>query len=234
MATYRKRLFVEIRNGLGWFPNWPLQQNLQLGMIGYYDGWEKNFEWRTSLSQLGISVQPAGTQGVLDEMYATEAAVSTKFEIEQSSNKPVASFAFSKRHSVVAQCHDSGHTSLPINQLQKLLIDKVTSGEIQWDKNWVILTELFRAKGFSTLISGSSKSSSSLSVGIPRTNPVFNIADPTLKIGVRSSEFMAYQAVCNQNTTPYFYVHKLTFPLLGNVPSGLRRYRGMAPKFTNA
>ena len=177
-----------------------------------------------------------------DGYAAGEATVGRKYhpqqfrrsKIEQSSRKPVATFAYSKRHAVVAQCHDSGHTSLPINQLQKLLVEGVTAGQIQWAKNWVILTEPFRAKGFSTLISGSSKSSSSPSVGAEQTDPVFNIADLTLNIGVRSSEFMAYQAVCDQNTTPYFYVHKLTYPFISKVPYGLRRYRGMAPKFTNA
>ena len=104
-----------------------------------------------------------------DGYAAGEATVGRKYhpqqfrrsKIEQSSRKPVATFAYSKRHAVVAQCHDSGHTSLPINQLQKLLVEGVTAGQIQWAKNWVILTEPFRAKGFSTLISGSSKSSSS-------------------------------------------------------------------------
>lgn len=232
MATYRKRLFAEIRDGLGWFPNWPLQQDLALGMIGYYDGWSKNFEWRTSLAELGIDIQYEVAHGILDEMYATKAAVSTKFELDAISKRPIASFDFSKKHSVVAQCHDSNYSSLRINQLQRILIDRVTAGEIDWDKNWVILTELFRAKGYSILISGRKNSGSSLSLGVLQDNPVFNIADPTLNIEVNHSKSMAYQAVCNENTSPYFYIHKLAFPLFSNTPTALRRYKGIAPKFT--
>jgi hypothetical protein len=234
MAAYRKRLVTEIRDTLGWFPNWPLHQHLSLGLVGYYHGWRKTFEWRTSLTSLGINHTLAGGQGLLDDIYATENAVQARFHTTGDDTNPMACFSFNRRHSLVAQCHQSTHVSLDIFSLQREILSAINSGTLTWDKEWVILTEIFNAKGFSALIAGSRKSSASLSASTRVSASAFNIADPQLGIRLMSSEFMAYQAVARQDVTPYFYIHKFTYGVRSRVPRELRRYRGMAPRFNAA
>jgi hypothetical protein len=226
MAAYiQRRLFEEIRDQLGWFPVWPVGANVQLGKVGFFHSRRKEFEWITSLEDLSINIQPVDSPRKFDEMYATKSAVSCHFRIELM--KRIADFSFCRSNSLAAQGYDMQFLELPIKRLNDLLIQKINNQEIQWNYQWVILTQVFYAKGFSILMSGSSHSSASLSADLPINGGAsFNIADVNLGIEASSYKGLAFQSLCKQGASPYFYVHKL---LWNHGKPHLRRYADRNP-----
>jgi hypothetical protein len=223
-AHIQKRLFEEIRDQLGWFPVWPVGASIQLGQVGFFHSRHKEFEWVTSLDDLSIDVPPASAQRVFDEMYATKAAVSCKFRIDI--NKRFADFSFCRSNSLAAQGYEMKFLELPIKRLNDLLIQKISRQEIQWNYDWVILSQVFYATGFSVLMSGSNNCSASLAANLPDGGASFNIADVNLGIEASSYSNMAFQSLCKRGASPYFYVHKL---IRNNGRPYLRRYADRNP-----
>jgi hypothetical protein len=227
-ARIQKKIFEEIRDKLGWFPTWPIGANAELGKVGFFHGRNKEFEWVTSLEDLSIDLQPAGSQRVFDEMYATEAAVSCKFRVDPQANKRFADFSFGRRNSIAAQGYDMAFLELPINRLNELLVERISRGQLKWDYRWVILTQVFNATGYSALMAGSKNSSMSLAANIEAGVSSFNIANINLEIEAESHTNMAFQTLCKHGASPYFYVHKLIRN--GDRPY-LRRYANRTPLF---
>ena len=80
----------------------------------------------------------------------------------------------------------------------------------------MIVTGVFSANSFTALISGARGSKAELSTSIPIDPMCFNIADPTIGLGVANSDKMEYSAVAARELKPFFEVHKLIFPKSGN------------------
>jgi len=153
MSKIRKKLFYEIRDELGYFPTWPVGDTLSLGHIGFYDGWHKEFEWVTSLPELGFDIATSGEQKQLfDERYSTESAVDFAFTADAETKTVNADIAFSRRSSIAAQGYKMGINKLHIDDLNRKVIPKICSGELDWDPKWVVLSEIFAAEGFSEIM----------------------------------------------------------------------------------
>jgi hypothetical protein len=118
--------------------------------------------------------------------------------------------------------------TLPINQLNKILTERINRGQLEWNYRWIILTEVFNATGYSALMAGSNKSSMSLAANVEAGTSSFNIANINLGIEAESHENMAFQTLCRHGASPYFYVHKLIRN--GDRPY-LRRYANRTPLF---
>lgn len=209
MGTIDKIYVRNSRDELGRFPNWPLNKNVSLGSIGYYHGRQAKFEWTTTLADLNISATSVAPQAMMSELFTSKNAVSTEFHSATAKNPSHARFTFIKSSSVVTQGFEMGHQQLPVERLKKEIIDKIRRKEIEWDYDWVIITELWLASGFTTLISSSNKGSSVISANNSQ-GQIFNIADFNLGLQVTKSKFMAYQGVAERNVRPYFQVHRLT------------------------
>lgn len=231
MTTIPERYFNEIRNSLGYFPTWPIGAAQRLGQVGYFNGREKTFNWVADLKDFGIALDPTGGQRTFDEMYSTDSAVSVTYDLGTSGNPAAAHFEFTKGGSLATQGYLMELHSLPINGLANMLVNRILTGKINWDFNYVILTELFYAKSFSALISGRSGGSISLSAQNPGGMATFNIADVTASITTKAITNMAYHVICRTGTTPYFFIHKVVRN--GGRPQ-LRRYAKTATGFFRA
>jgi hypothetical protein len=198
----------DTRDQLGRYPNWPVNQKISLGKIGLFYGRKATFEWETDLQSLGINVATPPLQQFMSELYTSENAVSLSFDIDASTGNSKALFDFSKKRSVATQGHEVGHQALDIAQLKSALISKIENG-LKWNYEWVIITEIWSANGFTTLISNSKESRTEISA---TRNIVsgFNVADFNLGLKVTQSRKMGYQGVAERNVQPYFQIHKLT------------------------
>jgi hypothetical protein len=221
----RKQLFREIRKELGWFPLWPVCASLELGAIGHFYSRSQNFEWVTSLAELAIALDPIASPATVDELYTTQSAVSYQFHGEESLVR--ADFSFTRQNAIVTQGYEMRFQRLPLKQLEDLLVDQIQNQKLEWNFNWVIVTEIFQATGFSLLMSGSRRSSVSFAAQIPNGLPYFNIANINLGLETTQSSQMSFSSVCRQNVTPYFYVHKL---LYNDGRLCLERYAQQQPK----
>lgn len=227
MAKIRKRLFKEIRDELGYFPTWPVGDALTLGKIGVYKGKDYEIEWIDTLDNLGFQISASGAQKQLfDEKYATSSAVTFDFRSESSVIN--AEIVFHKKSSIAAQGFGMAIKKLSVSDLNTKVVPEITSGAIEWKSDYVVLSELFEADGFSTFVGGAEGSKVVLSATSAATSGSFNIADINAGIGLTKSEKMAYEALCKTNATPYFYIHKL---INNKGKPYFRRYADRVPKF---
>lgn len=208
-AAIRKIFFREVRNTLGWYPNWPVNNTIDLGLIGKYHGRRAEFTWVKTLQDFGITIQAPPAQGILTELVTSIKGVKIDFSSAPNNTYANAAFKFSKKYLFAAQGIDLYHKRLNIDALQSQLLTGIANGSIKWKPDWVIVTSLFESSSFSTLISASKGSQSVISTSTPQTTPVFNIADPNLGLHISSSSDMAYQAIATSGVKPYFQVHRL-------------------------
>jgi hypothetical protein len=222
-ALIQRKLFEEIRDQLGWYPVWPVGASIEIGRVGLFHSRHKEFEWISSLKEMNINIEPV-VQGAFDEMYATQAAVSCNFRAGAS--KLFADFSFCRRNSIAAQGYNMKYLTLPIGQLEKIILQKIANKEIEWNYQWVILSEAFSASGFSMIMSGGNDSYVSLSANSNDKSGSFNIADVELGIEASSYKNIAFQSICKKGASPYFYIHKLVY---NNGKPYLRRYANRSP-----
>ena len=209
MGRISKRYHRQIKDQLGRFSNWPVNQKLELGKVGIYHGRRAKVEWVTSLEELGIRAAAQEGASLLEELYTSMGAVSVDFS-SHGNGIAYADFNFSKKTSIVTQGYGMNHEKLHIAQLQKVLRERVDDSPPSWDHQWVILTELWTAKGFSTLISGTKGSTCQLSATIPLADQGFNIADRSLGLQLKHSSKMAYLGIAEEEVQPFFQLHRFT------------------------
>jgi len=208
MNKVNKIYLRNTRDSLGRYPNWPINQKIEIGKVGYFNGRKAEFQWVSSLKNLGVSYDSTNTQQFISELYTSSNSVSAKFTTE---NKGIlkAKFNFSKSNSVVAQGHEMGYKTLDIGSLRNGLMDKIEGG-LEWDYDWVIITEIWSSTGFTTLISSSKDSYSKIKAKGDLANHSFNIADVNLSPKIAGFNNMAYQGVAEKKVNPYFQIHRLT------------------------
>jgi hypothetical protein len=209
MSKIGKIYLRKTREELGRFPNWPVNQKIQIGQIGYYDGRKACFHWETDLKFLGIQVPESAPDQLMSELYTSNDSVSVEFNTDQATGQSEAFLGFSKKYSVVTQGYGMAYKSIELGQLKDRLLQEIGRG-MKWDYDYVIITELWTAEGFTTLISNAKSGSSKVSAGSLLRQKPFNIADFNLDLKVCGCNGMAYQGIAEKNVQPYFQIHRLT------------------------
>jgi len=215
MAKLGKRYVKEVRDIIGRFPKWPIMANLTLGDIGVFNGRAGEFEARTSLDDLGITLTPTPGNTAADEHFSSGQGVSFKFSAQQN-GMGEASFKFRKSTLFTAQSYKLIKSSLPIGLLEEKLIPAIKDASIKWDKNWSIITSIYSADSFTLLISASKNANITIASVVPIAEPAFNIANPNIGLTASVQNDMHYQtSIAESNVDPFYEIHKVAFPLLG-------------------
>lgn len=211
MSYSRAVAFQRMHDEFDRFPNIELVEQVKLGQIGFFNSRRKSFNWRTSLENLGIHpiLEPTSNRApIVDEIYTGDDAVDYQFSLNEN-NLGKANFKFRRRYSLATQAFDMTSHSFEIDPLQKSIIDAIREGEIKkWERDWVIVTQIFTSSSFSLLIAGGWNSEAEISTQVPISTIGFNIADPSLNLTLTRSKRIAYRALGKQNVTPFFRVHK--------------------------
>jgi len=211
MSIIPKIYVHEIRDALGRFPNWPLNQQISLGQVGFYNGRRATFAWRTTLSKLGINLPTQEEHELSADLYHTKNAVVLKFSVTVDKNSE-ASFSFGKSSAIATQSYSLSFKSLPLGDLESELLVAIKDEKIVWKKDWVIVTGIYHTKAFTLLISGAKKSVVNIATAVPINATGFNIADPSLGLGISYSKLMHYEAVATKAIEPFMQIHTLSFP----------------------
>ncbi|MEQ8412691.1 MAG: hypothetical protein RIC51_10560 [Erythrobacter sp.] len=203
-----KKAVYRVRDSFGAYLNWPLNQEIALGDVGYWYNKRAKFERRTTLSELGIDVANPAAQLRMDEMLSDK----SDCEFDAGAGTPLctARFVFGNSYSFVAQSKGSAVLALSLDSLQSKLRSAIDNG-LDWDRHWVIVTRLWQADHFSMLIAGARRAEGVISAQSAEALPSFNIADPSLKVGISVSKNLSYNGVAERGLTPFFDMHKLIF-----------------------
>lgn len=199
-----------VRNDLGRFPIWPLQHPVALGDLMIFHSRHGRYSLHGNLRDFGIFVTPSGAQTVMDEYYETDNHVQVRIGPTSGSGHMSAMFRFSKNSGLVTQCFEQSYSRLPLDALARAINEQFNPAQDDWNSDWMIVTELWDAKGFTTLLSGAGGAETCIQTGIPVMPEAFNIADPSLQLGISRKSNMNYIAIAEAGINPFFRTHKLT------------------------
>lgn len=207
-TRWRERAIREVRDELDRYLNFPLNQQLTLGDYGTYNGKRCRFEWLGNVSEFGIEPLSVGFQHEIAESYATAGAVSVQGNLDVGGGNPTIDVMFSKASALAFRGFKIGFDQIQLIKLGKELSDKLRAG-MSWNHDCVIITQLWKASGFTHLVSGGADSGVKIQATLPVTESLFNFADPSLGLNVLSQKSMSYCAIAANETLPYFGIHKL-------------------------
>ena len=145
----------------------------------------------------------------MDEMYTTLGAVDVNFEADVASNK--AAFRFSRSAAVATQGYKTSYSLLPQGPLEQALIGAINDGKVEWDLNWVVVTELWKSAAFTTLISSANQASADISTNQLVPGGVFNVANIDVGVKLSSGKKMGYSAVAEAGVRPFFQIHRVIY-----------------------
>lgn len=209
-SSIQESFFRTLRDEFDRFPNTDFDTSVELGQVGVYNGKRCTFEWRTDLKTLGVQAaayEGGATPPIIDSAYCSAAGAKSNFAVD-ASNLGVASFAIPKNRSLVTQALSMKSQRYDIGKLEFALQQAVDAG-LNWNRDWVIVTQVFPAEAFTLLFSRSSGCEAEIRTGVPIEAPSFHIADPRLNLGFTRTRGALWSLLAKSNVTPFFRVHKL-------------------------
>jgi hypothetical protein len=228
MSILAKYYLREVRDYLGWYPSWPVNSKLALGQIGIFDGREAEFDWQRDLARFGVTMKIKTSPAPLKDIYTSRRASILGFSVDHGTATK-ADFHFHRKRSIAFQGFDVKLHQVDTGDLADQLAKKYRT--IGWNDDWLILTELWVATAFTTLIAETRKTKVSITATMPPLPPgpgfPFNIANAACGLSVSSSHSMSYMQIAENspgaNIFPFFRVHKVVIdPKRGLT---LKRYR---------
>lgn len=209
MAGFRRRVFRDVKKDLGRFVNWPVNYAVSLGDYGLYNGRKCEFDWRGNVSVLGIDTVSSESQFLMDEIYSTGSGTDISFSGETGRNVATAKVKFRRGQNSAAQGHRMSYMRANTRALRNDLVAAIENASIVWDFNLVVVTDIFEAEAFSTLISANRNASVDISADNLAPGEAFNIADVTAGVKASGQRSMAYTGIAEGGARPYFQIRKL-------------------------
>ena len=136
----------EIKNELGQFLNGDFASTQTLGSVGFYRGKHVEFDWQTSLNELGVIVAAPADQHQIDLFYNSKGSVSIKLA-GKASKVATIKMDFTRRGAIAAESYKLRAISYDLPSLGSALRKFVQTKK--WNRHWVILTKKYVTDGFS-------------------------------------------------------------------------------------
>jgi hypothetical protein len=212
---WRERAFREVRDELDRFLNYPVNDKIELGDFGIYENRRCRFDWEGNLKTFGIPIASAGVQNEMVEVYETAGKVRVQEKLHFSGSNPSASTTFDRKTALALRAHRIGLDKVQLSALEKSLSTAINKG-LAWNTDWVIITQLWQADGFTQLVSGSSNAGIEIEATVPGAMAGFNYADPSVGLKVVNHKWMSYHAVGIASVRPYFTIHKMRQNMSGD------------------
>jgi len=208
LARWRIRAIREVRDQLDRFLNFPLNQKISLGDYGTYDGKNCRFEWLGNVAEFGVQPKSVGMQHEIAETYATSGKVDIQGKLNFAGDRPCVDVSFKRASALAFRGCKIGFDQVQLVNAGKALTKAIEDG-LEWNRDWVVITQLWQADGFTHLVSGSNGSCVQIEARANSAPELFNYADPSLGLEVTSEKSMSYCAVGLSDVLPYFAIHKL-------------------------
>jgi hypothetical protein len=202
-VTLLTRAAREIKNELRQFLNSDFTSKQMLGQVGFYRGKHVEFDWQTTLSELGVVAVDPTEQHQIDLFYNSKGAVSINI-VGSIKKSAVIRMDFSKKGAIASESYKLRSISLDTTSLGKALRKYIEKNS--WNRHFVILTKKFVTDGFSFVLSG--RETASIELSANTTPGRFNIADISLSPTIKAEKSLEYRVIAGASIEPYFVVHK--------------------------
>jgi hypothetical protein len=228
MANPHKFYLQHMAAKSGYRATWDPGKSLKIGYIGKLDG-NGIFNVFGTLQKYGIPVEvDAGNKGDLD--YTSSDSVS--ISIKAAGTAPVAgsvltdteagfSISFKGEKSIVFQASgNKTHQLINLAEIQELVLEKYENGN--WDKNWLIVTELIESDAATIIISNSSSANLDIKASAAVGAANLKLTDASLGLAVARETGSTLKYIAEGGLTPLYRLMGIRSPLFGKTELGVR------------
>jgi len=205
----------ELKKQFGYLATWLPGTPIALGDIGKMD--DNVFTKISNLSDLGISFETQQDDTPSDIEHNSQGAVSVSFKAAGSAAPPGSSLgevdagisvSFSKENAILFKANGTTSPSIK-NQISlgQEILKRYDAGD--WDKSWVVVTEVVNANSATILISGSADSKIELKAKGSVEVVKIDIADADLGLETTTSKDLSTKILAEKSLTPLFKVSKV-------------------------
>jgi len=203
-----QRVAREVKNTKDYFLNWPPNTPIKIGDYGFYKGKNVSFDWQGNISNFDIQFDKTSENMPMSESCRSSGCVFVQFDME-AGTPASANLTFAKKHSIAFESHGGVVEVTELDKLHHSILECMRDGKVNWNPEWVVVTQIYRVGSFSSFVSGMKGASTTVVArGVSETS-LFGLADPSAKLEVGASAGMALANVADKNALPFFVVSKL-------------------------
>lgn len=211
-ASVHKLYIRDVYKNLKYRPTWLPGTPMELGTVGVIE--DSIFRAITDLDQLGIQFEPAKDPDRDDIDFTSKKGVSVTFKAAGEANNKFKAIAnteagalieFSQEGAVVMQLRDVAMNRIKDqNALKHELLKSIAVGDEskQWQRDWVVITEVARADRATIVISNSKNSRLELKAS-GSTTPT-SLVDASASFTVATESEISTKVIAESGLTPLF------------------------------
>jgi hypothetical protein len=203
--TYTRELKDNLNYTATWLPN----VKLSLGDVGLLSNYE--FIYRTNLKNLGVPFKEGSPGGSATYSFISSEAVTRNLKVAGNAQLPGSvlteadagiTFSFGKKHAIVFLATDCTIRSISDQEpLKKLILNAYSAG--QWDREYVVVTELVAAGSTSVIISEGSEGRYELKAKAGLT-PTFEAMNVEGNFSLAHDSQIGFNCLAKSGMTPLF------------------------------
>lgn len=203
----------------GYRATWDPGKPMTIGSVGRLDQ-GGIFSVFTSLEKEGIPVELQVDNTTADQDYTSSESVTITTKL--SGKVPAAgsiltdadagfNIEFKSEKSVVFQSQGNQTDQLTnLAQIKKMILQKYKEGN--WDKDWLVVTELVRAKSATIIIANSSNATLELKANANVGSPTLKLTDLSLGLMVAKEKGSTLKYIAQEGLTPLYRVMGIRKP----------------------
>jgi hypothetical protein len=222
MANPHKFYLSHMNAKTGYRATWDPGRPLQIGQVGKLDG-SGIFSVFSTLEKEGIPIEVLSDESSGEMDYTSNESVNISVKLAGSA--PAAgsvltdveagfSFEFKSEKAVVFQT--SGHKThqlVNLGEIEKLVLKKFNDGN--WEKDWLIVTQLVAADTATIIISNSSNGKLELKAKAGAGTANLKLTDASLGLTVAREQGSTLKYITQNGLTPLYRLMGIRHPLFG-------------------
>ena len=213
-----ERYIDEMRTHFDYLPVWLPNTHLELGDVGTLH--RDRFERETSLAELGIQFRPRERDHDIDFEYAS--AGNASIDVTGDAEPTRVAVSFRREHGVVFQATACRSTEIADRHtLGRTVLALAETG--QWQRNWVVVTEVVTTGPTVVLISSENDARIDLTASLPvQLALAVPLASASAALEVVSSRGIGVKFIAHEGLTPLFRASGVRRRLFGDDRFGHR------------
>jgi hypothetical protein len=208
MSSPRERVCRAFKNQEKKFLNYDSQKAIALGDIFFWDGWNATIINATSLKSLGVKFKTEQSKTAADNIISSAESVDVSFGMYSRGNLPTMKIKMRSPSCFLMQTYKSKLKSIDVEHLASELEKLESQGKIQWNKRWIVVTDIWEAEAYTRLVAGGCDARAGICAMPGNISNGFNIADTSLKVTLGYEKSLASQEIASSGAIPYIIGRK--------------------------
>jgi hypothetical protein len=186
------------------FLNYESQCQVELGDIATWHGRKASFNTINRLSVLGIHYHVETSTVRSTKLYNSASGVKMGFSASGRTGNPTMEFKYRGASRYCLQAYDTVVESIDVVDLAEQITNAIVTGTINWDRNWIVVTTLWKAGSYTQLVAGSKDAEADICASPGAVNSAFNIADTSIGVNLGYMSELCSQEVAGTGARPFF------------------------------